>query len=120
MLRQRGSSLVENLIALAILGAIAVVFLTAISSGVSRAGMVHEMYTAENLARTQMEDIRNLPYDDIGSYPVTISPSGDYNVSITLTDESPPEHPNTLQMITVTVFLGEKRLLVLESYKAKL
>jgi len=82
--------------------------------------MVEGMYTAESLARTQIEDIKNLPYDDTGIYVVTVSPSSDFTVSIAVTDESPLEHPNTLQLITVTVFQAERRLLAVETYKARL
>ena len=120
MVRRRGTSLLEVLLGLGIIGTIAVGFLTAISSGLSGAAVVKTVYTAEGLARTQMEDIKSLPYDDTGSYLLTGSTSGDFTVSITVTDVSPPEYPNTLQMITVAVSQGGQQLLAIENYKAKL
>ena len=120
MTNQRGTSLMETLVGLALLGAIGSAFLTTISSGLLYGGIVQESYTAQNLARTQMEEIKSLPYSDTGYYPVAVSSSGDLGISIAVLDESPTEYPNTLQRITVRISYGEKQSLVVESYKAKL
>lgn len=117
---QRGIGFLEVLIAVGVLGIVGSTFLPAISSGMLRSGQVQESYTAQILARTQIEDIKSLPYDDTGSYPVTVSPPGDFSITVTAIDESPPEFPNTLQRIRVTVSHGDRPVLKLETYKAKL
>ena len=117
---QRGSSLLESVLGVGLLGVIGVVFLAAIGTSLSSAGIVGEIYTASNLAQTQMEDIKSQPYSDTNSYGVTVSPTGDYAVSIAVVDESPALFPNTLQRVIVDVSHGGERVLRLESYKAKL
>ena len=120
MSRQRGSSLLEVLVATGILATISVVFLTAMSSGLEGTMKIDEHFTAENLVRNQIEDIRNSPYSYGDFYPVTVEPPPEYSILIEVTDVSPTDYPDSLQIVGVSVSRGEKRVLKLETYKADL
>jgi prepilin-type N-terminal cleavage/methylation domain-containing protein len=62
MRAQKGFTLLEVIIAIALLGVVAVAILSGLSTG-SRAILVaDERATAESLARSQMEYMKNLPY----------------------------------------------------------
>ncbi|MFC1872658.1 prepilin-type N-terminal cleavage/methylation domain-containing protein [Chloroflexota bacterium] len=117
MHRERGSSLVEVLVALAIFAAIGVVFLNAIQSGLTNAGKIDERFIAENLIRTQIEDLKSLPYEVADYYPITVSPPLGYTTLIDVTDESPLDYPSTLQKVRISVSREDRVLVSLETYK---
>ena len=119
MAKQRGSGLLEVLISIAILGVIGVVFLNAISSGLLGATKVDERSTAESLARTQMEYIKSLPYDDSNYYPAIVSSTVGYTPLIEVTNLSPPEYPDTLQKVVVKIYRDGRPIMSVENYKVK-
>jgi len=116
-MKERGSSLIETLVALAILGTIAVCFLSAISSALMQSGKISGYCTAENLARNQVEDIRSMQYSINNSYPITVSEPPGYETVVNVTNISPVDYPDTIQTVVVKVFRSEVKLFEIETFK---
>ncbi len=130
---QRGISLAEALVAVGILGAIGVTFMTAMSTAYKNVGIMDEQQQAEVLARSQLEDIKNAPYQDSGEYPITVDIPSRYSMSITVTppmrigtldnntplEELVPPPVTTIQEITVSVSHEGKPVLSVACYKVK-
>jgi type II secretory pathway pseudopilin PulG len=117
-------TLIETLVALAILAAVGGVFLVGMTTS-SRALIVNkDNITAESLAKSQMEYIKRqdyrvapLQYDKLEQDQI---PSG-YDIVITVTRLNPRGdvvgNDDGLQKITVTIKRNDKSLLTLEGYK---
>ena len=118
--RQRGSTLIEILIALAVMGATSgAVFLDSVSTVLLGTGQVEEGTSiSESIANSQVEYIWNLPYNEDDSYPVISTPPG-YAVEIEVTDISPADNPESLQEIEITVLQDGKAVYSLDSYKVR-
>lgn len=122
---QKGIGLIEVLVAVAILAAIGVVFMSAMTTGFRSTGIQDEQLTAESLARTQLEEIKAAPY--AANYTVAVEIPFQYYLSI----ESPyvlwndvadvwvvSETNTHLQKITVKVSReGGKPVLAVEALK---
>jgi prepilin-type N-terminal cleavage/methylation domain-containing protein len=117
---ERGMTLVEVLIAMGILAAVAVVFLVAMSTS-SKAAMVgQEQISAESLAKSQMESIKQEDYRVDQQYTKLPEPTG-YHIQIVVARLDPQSlHTGVdegLQKITVTITHGVKAVFTLEGYK---
>ena len=112
---QQGVGLVEVLVAIAILGVTVTVFLAAISAGSIGVATTEERVTAENLARSQLEYTKSLPYAAAPASYATVTPPAGYALSADAT--SIPEGDSSVQMITVTVTRDGETLLLVEDYK---
>ncbi|MFC2011439.1 type II secretion system protein J [Chloroflexota bacterium] len=118
--RESGMTLLETVVALAILGTIAVTFLGGLVTTSKAVLTVDERATVESLAQSQMEWAQSANYiDDATEYsPAPISTGMDYiNYSANITVE--PLHPGDdgIQKITVTVKRSGEQVFTLESYK---
>ena len=137
-----GFTLIEVLIALALVGIMAIVFASGLGTA-SRAVIIGDVRTnAESLARTQMEDIKTQDYIDYSKelsdperepdfyVQITIpSEQSDYTLEIIAEpidpetgqpyngDEGVFEDDNGIQVITVTASHEDSEIITLEGYK---
>ena len=125
---ERGATLVETLVTVAIVSIVFTAFLTAVSVGSFGVSVVRERVTAENLARAQLEYIKSYTYT-VGatSYP-TIEHREDYPIMIDISywySQTTGTQPFTsttsldsgMQWITVTVFHQGEPVFTIGNYK---
>ena len=128
MKRERGFSFIEVVIALGVLGMIAVGFLSGLGTASRGLLIADERETANNLAEAQVESIKSQPYDeDVLLHPepqyslITDIPSG-YSIDQPMAVRLDPDldgldDDDGIQKITVTVRHNGKEVLTLEDYK---
>lgn len=139
---ERGESLVEVLISVAVIAIVLGGFLAALSTGALSVAVVRERVTAENVARAQLECIQERPYipyvegvvtDTVAisytnacaatqrlEYPVLLSISY-YSPTLPLTSSftTTPGLDSGLQWITVTIRHKGEEVFVIGDYKAE-
>ena len=118
--RESGATLLEVVVALAILGTIAVAFLSGLATTSKAAFTADEQATAESLAQSQMEWVKDADYVySATEYSLTPIPGvKDYiNYSAVITAESLHDPDDGIQKITVTVKHSDEVVIKLEGYK---
>lgn len=117
LVRERqGTTLIEILAGLAILGTIGGAFMSSTTTGMMGTRLVEEKTTAQIVAQAQLEDTKNADYLVApATYPTTVTPPSGYSVSV---DAEPlPYGDDDIQNITITVRRQDQVLLVVEDYK---
>ena len=110
---ETGTSLLETIVALALLGIIAVVFLGTLATTSSARSIADEHASSRILAESQMENLKKQEYSS--SYdPVAIS--GDYP-GYTASVDVQTLRNGSIQKITVTIRHHNRDIESLESYK---
>ena len=109
---QKGMTLMEVVVSLAVLAIVAASFFNALSTGLFSVILVDETTVASNLARYQLEDTISRPYVEPPNYP-TVSPPAGYGVSLA----AEVLNPQQLQKITATVSDDRGTLLDVTAYK---
>ena len=124
MQSEKGFSLIETLVALAILGIVAVGFLSGLATAARATFITDERTTAASLAKSQMEYVKNQNYDNINNPPqydlLSDLPSS-FSVTVTASRLDPegdgPDDDDGIQNIVVTVMRGSRTITTLEDYK---
>ncbi len=117
---ESGVTLIETVVALAILGTIAVTFLSGLATTSRAAFTADEQATAESLAQSQMEWAKNANYSyEATAYsPAPIPSDKDYlNYTAAITAEPLYNPDDGIQRITITVKRSNKEVIKLEGYK---
>ena len=118
--RELGITFLETVIALAILGVVSVSFLNGLTSASKSVFIVDEKTTAESLAQSQMEWIKNASYSyNATSYSAAPIPDGkDYLQYSSVVSAEPVHTPDDgLQKITVSIQRSGKGVYFLQGYK---
>ncbi len=117
---ESGVTFIETVVALALLAAIAVAFLSGLATTSKAAIIADEQNTAESLAQSQMEWAKKADYvyGTTGYSLATIPGGKDYiGYSATITTEPLHNPDDGIQKIIVTVEHYDKEVLKLEGYK---
>jgi type II secretory pathway pseudopilin PulG len=112
---ERGLGLVESLAAVAVLGAAVVAFVVALSTGSIAVRESDQEAVAQSLVRSQLECIKNYPYNPAATTYPKIAEAEGYNISI---EVSPiPDTDTNIQKVTVTISRDGEEILTVEDYK---
>jgi len=113
--RSRGFALIDILIAMALFGVISIAFLSALSTASTVLIIADERATAESLARSQMEYVKNQPKSE--TYPSSIpSAYEEAGYSATITTGDVPSRAG-LQKIIIIIDRHGEELITLVGYK---
>lgn len=112
---ESGLGLVEVLVGTTLLALTLVAFLGALSTGSIGVRTTEERVIAENLARSQLEYTKSLPYQAPPATYATVTPPAGF--SVTSSASSIAEGDSAIELITVTVSRGSDVLLAAEDYK---
>ena len=112
---ESGIALVETVVAIGLLGGVALAFISGLSTGSLAAREQGEETVAQRLAQSQQETIKAASYDSTGaSYAAVTAPTG-YSIGITV--NSALYADSNIQKITVTISHNGVTVLTNEAYK---
>ena len=115
-IKQAGFGLVESLLAVAILGSTVFILLGGLSTGAISVGILQEEIVAENLARTQLEYTKGLPFQ---TAPFSYDSVEEVPEGYSVTSEATPVsiRDGNMKRVIITVYRGAKTVYILEGFK---
>ena len=119
---QKGMTLIETIVAVAILAAIGVVFIGGLIVSSKGTLEADEQATAESIARCQMEWVQGQPYvNNTTQYsPADMGPFDDYDgYSANITALSLHTPDNGIQKVTITILHNDNWVMSIEGYKRR-
>jgi prepilin-type N-terminal cleavage/methylation domain-containing protein len=118
MKKQKGMSLLEVLVSLALLGIISVLFLSSAANSAHSRFQADERTSAKTLAESVIEAVKKADYSSNYTAAVDEATAPDeyqgYSVDLTAAFMESPD----LQKITVDIYHGARKVLTLENLKA--
>lgn len=109
---EKGSSLIEVIVALALLGIIVVLFLGGVTNSSTARVTADERVSAKMLAETLIDTVKKQPY--LSSYNVTIpNEYPGYSADLTVANFA----NDNIQKLTIVIGHLDRAVLTLESYK---
>ena len=113
--KENGFALVEALIAVAVLGGGILTMVLAMSGGAMAVRENDRQATAQSLARSQLEYVKNCSYNATATtYPVISTPAG-YGISVGVS--AVPGGDSDIQKITANITEGGTLIMTAEDYK---
>jgi type II secretory pathway pseudopilin PulG len=112
---EQGFTLVEALVSVAILTTALLVFILGLSTGILSSGQSDRLSAAHELARSQMEYTKELPYQAAPAAYATVTPPATFGVSAAAS--SIPLGDPDVQLITVGVTKDGVTVYTLEGFK---
>ena len=112
---EKGLTLVELLVALAIVGTTLIAFALALSTGSLAVRESDEEVTVQSLARTQLEYTKAYPYNSAATTYPTVNTTDNFSISVGVT--AIPATDSNIQKVTANVSQNGLVLLTIEGYK---
>ena len=112
---ENGLTLVEALVTVAIVGVAFVAFAVALATGSLAVREGDQEVAVQSLARTQMEYIKDYPYDSGATTYPTVNTTDNYSISVAVT--STPDADSNIQKVTANISRDGQVLLTVEDYK---
>lgn len=120
MRKQQGFTIIEILVAMSILGIVAIGFLNALTTSSQAAVKAQQMDAGRVIAESQMEWVKSQSFSSTGNYTANSSLMTEYpGYSVTIAAETAAQRDSSIQKVTITVSYNGKLITQLQDCKAK-